>query len=148
MCPDVCPNFLWAAVLSDTHPPNLFCRISSGGNDIWPTDSEQGSPSEVVMARRQKSERPWMWISLKGCRSARAPRLLAAACLARIHHLSPHIVTTGLPFQVPKRDVNQTHLLLLLWLCAGQTAWPSGCKVAGRQESSIHSVKCQSEAKK
>lgn len=62
---------------------------------------------------------------------SRAPRLPAAACLAHVHRLSPHIVTAGLPFQVPKWDVNQTHLLLLLlllWLCNGQSTWPFGCK--------------------
>lgn len=37
-----------------THPPNLFCHISSGGNDIWPPDFDQDSPCEVVMAHRQK----------------------------------------------------------------------------------------------
>lgn len=80
---------------------------------------------------------------------SRASRLTTAACLANIHRLSPHIVSAGLPFQVPKWDVNQAHLLLLLllWLCNGQSQRPSGRKVA-RQESSINSVRCQSVAKK
>lgn len=110
---------------------NSFCCISSRGNDISPTDSDSAPPARWSRLADKKSEQAWMWISLKGSEmpfSLSSSSLPAAARLARVHRLSYILCLQGWPFQVPKRDVNQTHLLLLLWSCSGMSTGPFGCQ--------------------